>query len=313
VDVTAWASDPAARLDSVPIGKPISNTRMHILGPDLTPLPPGIPGELCIGSPGDVALARGYQGRPDMTGERFVPAPGGERLYRTGDVARWLPDGNLEYLGRIDHQVKIRGVRIELGEIESHLAAFPGVREAVAVLRDGRLVGYYVPEPGWGPSPDQLRGWLRTRLPEVMVPSTFVPLDAMPLTPSGKADRRSLPVSGPEPEDRPMAPVAPRTLLQSLVAGVCAEVLGVEDVPTDVSFFDLGGNSLMATQVVTLLQEVLPVELDLRRVFEGPTVARLASVIEEERSMLPEPERLAMAEILAELERSMAAQVQQEG
>jgi amino acid adenylation domain-containing protein len=308
VDVTSWASDASLQLASVPIGRPIANTRIHILGPHLTTIPPGVPGELCIGG---IGLARGYHGRPDLTAERFVPAPHGERLYRTGDVACWLADGNIEYLGRIDHQVKIRGVRIELGEVESHLAAFPGVREAAATVRDGRLVGYYVPEPGWGPKPDQLRGWLRTKLPEVMVPSAFVPLDAMPLTPSGKADRRSL----PEPQARLMAPAessARRTPLQSLVAGVCAEVLGVEDVPTDVSFFDLGGNSLMATQVVTLLQEVLPVELDLRRVFEGPTVARLAAVIEEERSALPEPERLAMAEILAELERSLA-EIQQEG
>ncbi|HEX3131568.1 MAG TPA: amino acid adenylation domain-containing protein [Thermoanaerobaculia bacterium] len=305
VDVTAWASDPSTQLDSVPIGKPIANTQIHILGPHLTPVPPGIPGELCIGG---ISLARGYHNRLDLTAERFVPAPGGERLYRTGDLARWLADGNIEYLGRIDHQVKIRGVRIELGEVEAHLASFPGVRETVATVRDGRLVGYYVPEPGWGPSPDQLRGWLRTRLPEVMVPSAFVALESMPLTPSGKADRRNL----PEPEStRPTVPAAPRTPLQSLVAGVCAEVLGVEDVPLDVSFFDLGGNSLMATQVVTLLQEVLPVELDLRKVFEGPTVARLATVIEEERSALPEPERLAMAEILAELERSMA-EMQQE-
>jgi acyl carrier protein len=298
----------------VPIGRPIANTRIHILGPHLTPIPPGIPGELCIAG---IALARGYHGRPDLTAERFVPAPGGERLYRTGDLARWRSDGDrggIDYLGRIDHQVKIRGVRIELGEIEAHLASFPGVREAAAAVRDGRLVGYYVPEPGWGPGPDQLRGWLRTKLPEVMVPSIFVPLETMPLTPSGKADRKNL----PEPQAAPSAPAAsraPRTPLQSLVAGVCAEVLGVEDVPTDVSFFDLGGNSLMATQVVTLLQEVLPVELDLRKVFEGPTVARLAAVIEEERGALPEPERLAMAEILAELERSLAEmdQVQQEG
>jgi amino acid adenylation domain-containing protein len=311
VDVTAWASDPVVQLDSVPIGRPIANTQIHILGPDLTPLPPGIPGELCIGG---IALARGYHGRPDLTAERFVPAPGGERLYRTGDLARWLSDGDrggIEYLGRVDHQVKIRGVRIELGEIEAHLASFPGVREAATTLRDGRLFGYYVPEPGWGPTPDQLRGWLRTKLPEVMIPSAFVPLDVMPLTPSGKADRQNL----PEPQARSSAPaasIAPRTPLQSLVAGVCAEVLGVEDVPTDISFFDLGGNSLMATQVVTLLQEVLPVELDLRKVFEGPTVTRLAAVIEEERSALPEPERLAMAEILAELERSLA-EIQQEG
>jgi acyl carrier protein len=146
-----------------------------------------------------------------------------------------------------------------------------------------------------------------------MVPSAFVPLDTMPLTPSGKADRRSLSESGPAPQDQPLPPIARRTPLQSLVAGVCAEVLGVEDVPTDVSFFDLGGNSLMATQVVTLLQEVLPVELDLRKVFDGPTVTRLAAAIEEERSILPEPERLAMAEILAEFEKSMAPEAQQEG
>jgi amino acid adenylation domain-containing protein len=305
VDVTAWASDPAARLTSVPIGRPIANTRIHILGPHLTPVPPGIPGELCIGG---IPLARGYHRRPDLTAEKFVPAPGGERFYRTGDLAR-LSNGDIEYLGRIDHQVKIRGVRIELGEIEAHLAGFPGVREAVAVVKDGRLAAYYVPEPGWGTSPDQLRGWLRTKLPEVMVPSAFVPLDAMPLTPSGKTDRRAL----PEPQAKPPDIIAPRTPLQTLVAGVCAEVLGVADVPTDVSFFDLGGNSLMATQVVTLIQEILPVELDLRKVFDGPTVARLAAVIEEQESLLPEPERLAMAEILAELERSLASQAQQEG
>ncbi len=306
VDVTAWASDPSARLSSVPIGRPIANTQIHILGPHLTPVPPGIPGELCIGG---IPLARGYHRRPDLTAEKFVPAPGGERLYRTGDLARWLSDGNIEYLGRIDHQVKIRGVRIELGEIEALLAGFPGVREAVAVVKDGRLAAYYVPEPGWGLSPDQLRGWLRTKLPEVMVPSAFVPLDTMPLTPSGKADRRAL----PEPQAKPPDIITPRTPLQTLVAGVCAEVLGVADVPTDVSFFDLGGNSLMATQVVTLIQEILPVELDLRKVFDGPTVARLAAVIEEQESLLPEPERLAMAEILAELERSLASQAQQEG
>jgi acyl carrier protein len=176
------------------------------------------------------------------------------------------------------------------------------VRDAAVVMReDRRLAGYYVVDLEQGQGQEDLRERLRGKLPEVMVPAVFVRLDALPLTPSGKIDRRAL----PEPVAEPAA--APRTPLEALVAGICSEVLGVNvPIPRDVSFFDLGGNSLMATQVVTLIQDVLPVQLDLRKVFEGPTVARMAEILEEERSALPGPEQLAMAEILAELERSLA-------
>jgi amino acid adenylation domain-containing protein len=289
--------------EPVSLGRPIGGTRVHILDRHLRPMPPGVPGELFIGGDG---LARGYHRRPDLTAERFLPDPfgEGERLYRTGDLARRLPDGSLQFLGRLDRQVKIRGFRVELDEIEAVLRQCPGVREAVVAVRGDRLVAWYVPEPEQEPSPDQIRAWLRGKLPEVMVPAAFVPLDVLPLTPNGKIDRRVLPA----PVAGPVAPAsAPRTPLESLIAGVCSEVLGIDEVPRDVSFFDLGGNSLLATQVVTLLQDVLPVELGLRKVLEGPTVARIAEIVEEERRALPEPERLAMDEILAELERSLAS------
>ncbi len=292
--------------EPVSLGRPIGGTRVYVLDRHLQPAPVGVPGELFIGGGG---LARGYHGRPDLTAERFLPdflAQDG-RLYRTGDLARWLPDGNLQFLGRIDRQVKIRGIRVEPEEIETVLRRHPGVRDTVVLVRedrpnDRRLVAWYVAVPEQEPSSEQLRAWLRGKLPEPMVPAAFVILDVLPMTPSGKIDRRALPA----PAAGPVAPAAaPRTPLESLVAGVCSEVLGIGEVPRDVSFFDLGGNSLLATQVVTLLQDVLPVELDLRQVLESPTVARMAEIAEEKRRALAEPERLAMDEILAELERSL--------
>jgi amino acid adenylation domain-containing protein len=317
VDVTAWASDPRARLPFVPIGRPISNVRLDVLDRDGGPVPPGIPGELCIAG---VALARGYHLRPALTAERFVPDPfatePGGRLYRTGDLARWTPNGDLEFLGRIDHQVKIRGFRVELEEIETALAGLPGVREAVVTMREDRpgdrhLIAYVVPEIDSTPPPAALRAELQEKLPDFMVPSAFVELPSIPLTPSGKADRAALPRPEAEalPTDGDAAQIQrpPRTPLEWLIAEVCAEVLGVQSVPVDADFFALGGNSLLATQVVTMLQEVLPIELDLRQVFEGPTVARLAATIEEGRSALGEPERRAMTEILAELGESLSS------
>ncbi|HYN21075.1 MAG TPA: amino acid adenylation domain-containing protein, partial [Thermoanaerobaculia bacterium] len=284
------------------IGSPVGNSRAYVLDRNLRQVPLGAPGELCVA--GD-SLARGYRGRPDLTAERFVPDPFGaaERLYRTGDLARWLPDGKLCFLGRIDHQVKLRGLRIELGEIESVLRQHPWVRQAVAAVTYGRaLTAYYVPDPEREPSSDELRKWLSRKLPAIMVPAVYVQLDELPLTVNGKIDRRALPAP---PIDPPPSLETPRTLMQTLVAGVFGEVLGVSPVPLNVRFFDLGGNSLMATQVVTILQDVLPIELDLRKVIEGPTVARLAAVLEEERAALPEREREATAEILAELESSL--------
>ncbi len=298
ITISATTGRVAPTGDRMPeIGSPVANTRVHVLDRSFRLVPVGVAGELSVAGAG---LARGYRGRPDLTAERFLPNPygNGDRLYRTGDLARWLPDGNLEFLGRIDQQVKIRGFRVELGEIEEVLRRCPGVREAAVAMReDRRLAGYYVAEREL----EGLRERLRAKLPEVMVPSVFVRLDAMPLTPSGKIDRRALPEPASEPVEGPRSP------LESLVAGICSEVLGREEVPRDVSFFDLGGNSLMATQVVTLLQEVLPVELELRKVLARPTVARMAEIIEEERSALSEPERLAMGEILAEFERRLAS------
>jgi amino acid adenylation domain-containing protein len=292
VTISATTGRVSPTGDRLPeIGSPVANTEVHVLDRSFRLVPTGVVGELCVAG---VGLARGYRGRPDLTAERFLPNPfgDGERIYRTGDLARWLPDGNLQFLGRIDHQVKIRGLRVELGEIEAALRQCPGVREAAVVMReDRRLTGYYVADR----EQKDLRERLRGKLPEVMVPAVFVRLDALPLTPNGKIDRRALPAPITQPA------VGPRTPLEVLVAGVCGEVLGVEAVPRDVSFFDLGGNSLMATQVVTLIQDVLPVQLDLRKVFEGPTVARMAALLEEERISLPEPEQLAMEEILAEL------------
>ena len=299
--VVATAGKVAPQGDIAPgIGSPIANTRVHVVDRSFRSVPVGVAGEICLAGEG---LARAYRGRPELTAERFVPSPfgEGERLYRTGDLARWLPGGSLQFLGRIDPQLKIHGVRIEPGEIEAALKRCPGVREAAVAVRDGRLAAWYEPEPGQaGPSPDRLREWLRGKLPEVMVPAAFAAVEALPLTPAGKIDRRALPAI-------PVAAgTAPRPPLETLIAGVCSEVLGLDEVPRDVSFFDLGGNSLLATQVVTLLQEILPVELDLRQVLERPTVARMAEIVEEERRALAEPERLAMGEILAELERSLA-------
>src|SRR6266545_2045188 len=284
VDVTAWPCDrdlPRSRDASVPIGRPIANTRIHLLGPDLRPVPLGAPGELYIGG---VQVGRGYVGRPDLTAERFVPdlrgAPGA-RLYRTGDMARHRPDGALEYLGRLDHQVKIRGVRIELGEVEAALSSHPSVRQAVALVRedepgDRRLVAWVVPA-AVSPADQELREHLRARLPEAMVPSAFVVLERMPLTPSGKIDRKALPA--PRREDQAGAPAAPRGPVEELLAGIWCEVLRMERVGIDDDFFALGGHSLLATQVASRARRALGVALPVRWLFDRPTVRGLAGLI----------------------------------
>ena len=305
---------PPADDRPVPIGRPLRNLRLYVLDRQLLPLPAGIPGELCVGG---VGVGRGYLREPARTAEVFVPdglsGETGARLYRTGDLARWLPDGTVEFLGRLDYQVKIRGFRIELGEIESLLARFPGVREVVVVAREDRpgnkrLVAYFVPEQGWGPSPQQLRGYLQGKLPDYMVPAALVPLDAMPLTPNGKVDRHALPVPGDTSGEAPRRAVAPSTPLELLIASIWAEVLGTEVADVEASFFDLGGNSLLATQVIAMLQDVLPIELPLRKVFEAPTVAGLAGIINSGRSSLGEQEQRVLAEILVDFEQGMNTQ-----
>ena len=282
----------ALRSDDGPdtIGRPIARTQVYLLDSYLTPVPVGVPGELCLGGAG---LARGYFNRPALTAERFVPDPfsgvPGARLYRTGDLARYWSDAHLEFLGRIDHQVKIRGFRIELEEIEQTLVECPAVRE-VAVLAhedvsgDKRLVAYVVWAGRHGSDPEvaDLRSFLRDKLPEYMVPSIFVSLEALPRTTSGKVDRRALPA--PSDEKRRASTgafVKPRTPTEEMLAQIWADVLGVEQIGVTDDFFALGGHSLKATQVVSRVRDVLGAPLPLRAVFEVPTVAGLSVKLED--------------------------------
>jgi amino acid adenylation domain-containing protein len=282
VDVTHWPCTPDVR-GSVPIGRPIANTRMYVLDARGVMVPVGVPGELWIAG---IQVGRGYWRRPGLTAERFVPDPfapePGARMYRTGDRARWLADGTLEYLGRTDFQVKVRGFRIEPGEIEAALAALPGVRQAVVDARSGpggaRLVAWIAAE-GAQPAAAELRTGLLRSLPDHMVPSVFVPVDAMPLTPSGKVDRRAL----PEPEGtagQGGGYVAPRSPTEQLLAQAWSELLGVERVGASDGFFGLGGHSLLATRMVSRVREMFGVELPLRAVFEAPVLRDLAGRID---------------------------------
>ena len=290
-----------------PIGRPAANNAIHLLDPRLEPVSVGVPGELYIGGAG---LARGYLRRPAATAERFLPDPwstAGERLYRTGDLARRRPDGNLEFAGRIDHQVKLRGFRIEPGEIEAALLAHPEVRSTVVLARKdrtggGTLVAYVVLNPtdrtdrtDRSDLKAMLAPWLRERLPSYLVPAAFVTLPELPLTPSGKLDRKVLPAW--EPESAPREPEAPRTPAEELLAGIFAGVLGVERVVRDDDFFALGGHSLLATQVASRVRTVLGVELPVRMVFEAPTAAALAGWIERSAPGGERPQEPAIARV----------------
>ncbi|WP_051712775.1 non-ribosomal peptide synthetase [Spirillospora albida] len=279
VYATAWYDDGNAA-GHAPIGGPIANTRAYVLDAALKPVPPGVPGELYLAGSG---LARGYLNRPGLSADRFTACPfgaPGERMYRTGDLVRWSPEGRIEYLGRLDHQVKVRGFRIELGEIETVLDAHPAVSQSVVVARrdaagDTVLVGYAV---GEGVDPAELKRFAGASLPEYMVPVAVVVLDAMPLNPNGKLDRAALPAPdfAASAESR-----APRDAREELLCAVFAEVLGVERVGVDDGFFDLGGDSLKATRVVSRARAALGVDLSVRALFEAPTVAALAGLIEE--------------------------------
>ncbi|HYH82591.1 MAG TPA: amino acid adenylation domain-containing protein, partial [Longimicrobium sp.] len=268
---------------TVSIGRPIPNARAYVLGSVLEPLPPGVAGELYVGGAG---VVRGYLGRPGLTAERFVPDPfasgPGARMYRTGDRVRWRADGKLEFMGRLDEQVKIRGFRIEPGEVEAAMAAYPGVREARVMMREDqpgykRLVAYVVGSVEM----DGLRAHLRQSLPEYMVPSAFVFLEALPLTPNGKLDRKAWPV--PELASAEDRYVAPRTPVEEVLAGIWAEVLRLERVGVEESFFDLGGHSLLGTRVVSRVRQVFGVDLPLRAVFERPVLCELAAEIDRLR------------------------------
>ena len=286
VDVTYWACRKGDDRLTVPIGRPVANTQMYVLDTRMQPVPVGVAGELYIGG---VQVGRGYVGRDDLTTERFVSDPfsktPGARLYKTGDLARHLPDGAIEYLGRLDYQVKIRGQRIELGEIEATLDKHAGVGQSVVMARedtpgDQRLVAYVVPRQA-APSTEELKEHLSRELPAYMVPSAFVFLEALPLTSSGKVDRKLLPV--PERSDSKATYVAPRTATEEILAGIWGKVLGLERVGVHDNFFELGGHSLLATRLISRIRGAFQVELPLRCLFEAPTVASLAENIETAR------------------------------
>ena len=266
----------------VPIGTPIANTTIYVADARGQPVPPGVPGELLIGGAG---VVRGYHARPDLTAQRFgwFEAPGvpRERVYRTGDLAAWRDDGRLEFLGRLDHQVKIRGHRIELGEIEARLATDPSVREAVVIARedvpgDTRLVGYVVARAGVTVDIAALRERVRGALPDWMVPAQLVVLADLPRTPNKKVDRQALPAPDALSLPSAVAYVAPTSSLEETISGIWAEVLRIERVGTRDNFFDLGGHSLLAVQVHAKLTAALQREITITDLFRFPTVATLA-------------------------------------
>jgi thioesterase domain-containing protein/acyl carrier protein len=282
VTVCATWEECVAGEGQPPIGRPLPNTRAYVLDEAMRPVPPGVAGELYVGGPG---VARGYVGRPELTAERFVPdsfsGESGARLYRTGDVVRWRADGRLDFLGRVDAQVKVNGVRIEPGEVEAALRELVGARQAHVTAwkspsGETRLVAYVVPGESTPREARELRTRLRQRLAEALVPSACVYLEALPLTSSGKVDGRALPAPE-EAAPRGPASVAPRDELERELASIWAEVLGVSSVGVTDSFFALGGQSLLAVRLVARLQERLGRAIPLAALFEGPTIEELAA------------------------------------
>ncbi|MFN6569386.1 amino acid adenylation domain-containing protein, partial [Dendronalium sp. ChiSLP03b] len=291
--VNTWPALP-------PIGQPINNTQIYILDSHLRQVPVGVPGELHIGG---ISLARGYLNRPELTQEKFIPfgrsreqgagsrgktedqSSNSERLYKTGDLARYLPNGEIEYIGRIDYQVKVRGFRIELGEIEAVINQHPQVRECVVVVREDEpgskyLTAYAVLHPEQQLTITELRHFLESKLPNYMVPTAFMMLESLPLTPNGKVNRRALPTPDLEQLVSRNSFVAPSTPIEEMLAGIWAEVLNITKVGIHDNFFELGGHSLLATRVTSKLRQVFKVELPVRQLFESPTIADLAKDIE---------------------------------
>ncbi|HEY0606950.1 MAG TPA: AMP-binding protein, partial [Herpetosiphonaceae bacterium] len=274
----------------ITVGRPLQNNRIYILDTFDQPQPVGIAGEVCVSGE---SVSRGYLFRPELTAERFVVCPfeDGEIMVRTGDLGRWRPDGTVEILGRIDHQVKVRGFRIEIGEIEHALAAHPAVADACVALHsnahtgDQLLVGYVVAhaEQESAAQGADLRAFLRGTLPEYMIPGTFVFLESLPLTPNGKLDRRALPLPDETTLALDQAFVAPSTETERVIAGIWSAVLKIERVGIHTSFFALGGHSLLATQIMSRLRDAFAIELPLGVLFDTPTVAGLAQRIESAR------------------------------
>lgn len=281
---------PTSRLPN--IGRPIANVEVYLLDEQLQPVPVGVGGELYIGGE---SLARGYLKRAELTAERFLPHPfatqRGARLYRTGDLARYLEDGQIDFLGRLDQQVKVRGYRIELGEIEAVLSMHEKVREAVVAVRtegsEKRLVAYVAAAGGQGVQIDELRRYLRERVPDYMIPSNFIVLETLPLTANGKIDKASLVTLQPTAFSAGDTSRATGTPVEEILAGIWGEVLNLTDVRMDDNFFEVGGHSLLATQLISRVREVFQIELPLRHLFEEPTVTGFAALIEREMKLNP--------------------------
>ncbi|TRU46909.1 MAG: amino acid adenylation domain-containing protein [Microcystis aeruginosa Ma_QC_Ch_20071001_S25] len=292
IDVTFWNCQREMYGQRIPIGRPISNTQIYILDSNLQSLPVGIPGELHIGGAG---LARGYLNRPELTEEKFIPNPFSNspdsRLYKTGDLARYLPDGNIEYLGRIDNQVKIRGFRIELGEVEAVLTQCPQVQSSVIIAREDtpgnkRLVAYIVPEKETTPTPSEMRQFLKEKLPEYMIPSAFVILESLPLTPNGKIDRRALPA--PEQNhERTDKFIAPRNPIEEILVTIWTEVLKVQQISINDNFFELGGDSILSISIISKAKQA-GLEITLKQLFAHQTIAELAIVTGTANAVLRE-------------------------
>src|SRR6185503_8143636 len=272
---------------SVPIGRPITNTQVCVLDERLEPVPIGVAGELYLGGAG---LAREYLRRPELTAEKFVPHPysteGGARLYRTGDQVRWLADGTLEFLGRLDQQVKLRGFRVELGEIESVLAQHEAVKDVVVLARqdvpgDKRLVAYMVMEAGAPEEVTYWRGWLSRKLPAYMLPAAYVLMEAFPLTASGKVDRRALPAPDASRPAQGEAYLAPRDALEQLLVDMWQAVLGLDQVGVADNFFAIGGDSIKGAILINQLQELLGEYVYVVAIFDAPTVAALADYLRQ--------------------------------
>jgi amino acid adenylation domain-containing protein len=286
-ETTIWSALCQVSLEdgTAPIGRPIANTQIYLLDRHLNPVPMGVTGELYIGGAG---VARGYLNRPELTAEKFIPNPfhddPGARLYKTGDLARYLPSGNIEFLGRGDHQIKLRGHRIELGEIEAVLEQHPGVRNAVVVAHeytrnDKRLVAYIVPGQAASLTTGELHGFLKARLPDYMVPGAFVFLEMLPLTANGKVDRRVLSLPDTSTPDLSASYVAPRNSVEAVLAVIWSEILRVGRVGVYDNFFVLGGHSLLAIRVMSQVRDALQVDLTLRTLFEKPTLTELTEAI----------------------------------
>jgi amino acid adenylation domain-containing protein len=312
--------------ETVPLGRAIANTQVYILDHYLQPVPIGVAGELYIG--GD-SVARGYLNQPQLTAEKFITVEnlGGQdahptRVYKTGDLARYLPDGNIEFLGRIDYQVKIRGFRVELGEISSILTQHPSVRESVVLVREDepgnqRLVAYVLPHSDAKPVVSNLKDFLQEQLPDYMIPTAFVLLDAFPLTPNGKIDRLALPA--PDSARFNLKEyVAPQTPVEEVLADIWADILKIERVGIQDNFFDLGGHSLLATQLISRVHKILRAQLTLRDLFEEPTIANLSKILIANEAKPGQTEKIALTlkkikTMSAEEKKKLLAQKKKEG